>query len=62
MEIVDITLLGIDVTAIMLIIFTANFIAKEFSTGTIHFFSNYSFTSKVFCGETVTYSQVINSI
>src|SRR5699024_7560975 len=35
-EIIDITLLGIDVTAIMFIIFTANFISKEFSTGAIH--------------------------
>lgn len=35
-EVIDITLLGIDVTAIMLIIFTANFISKEFSTGAIH--------------------------
>src|SRR5699024_11520155 len=33
---IDITLLGIDVTAIMFIIFTANFISKEFSTGAIH--------------------------
>lgn len=36
MEIIDISLLGIDVTAIMLIIFTATFIAKEFSHGSIH--------------------------
>lgn len=35
-EMIDITLLGIDVTAIMFIIFTANFISKEFSTGAIH--------------------------
>src|SRR5690625_4799125 len=33
---IDISLLGIDVTAIMFIIFTANFISKEFSTGAIH--------------------------
>src|SRR5690625_3936886 len=36
MEVIDISLLGMDVTAIMLIIFTANFIAKEFSHGSIH--------------------------
>src|SRR5690625_1742828 len=36
MEVLDITLLGIDVTAIMLIIFTANVISKEFTTGSIH--------------------------
>lgn len=35
LEMLDITLLGIDVAAIMLIIFTANFIAKEFQTGSI---------------------------
>src|SRR5699024_11550497 len=35
-EMIDITLLGIDVTAIMFIIFTANFISKEFLTGAIH--------------------------
>ncbi len=35
-EVIDITLLGIDVTAIMLIIFAANFISKEFSTEAIH--------------------------
>src|SRR5690625_81412 len=35
-EVMDITLLGIDVTTIMLIIFTANFISKEFSTDAIH--------------------------
>src|SRR5699024_9635439 len=35
-EVLDITLLGIDVTAIMLIIFTANLISKEFTTGAIH--------------------------
>src|SRR5690625_2820805 len=35
-EMIDISLLGIDVTAIMFIIFTANFISKEFSTGAIH--------------------------
>lgn len=36
MEVLDITLLGIDVTAIMFIILTANFISKEFTTGSIH--------------------------
>lgn len=35
-EVLDISLLGIDVTAIMLIIFTAHFISKEFTTGAIH--------------------------
>lgn len=35
-EVLDITLLGIDVVAIMLIIFTAIFIAKEFTTGAIY--------------------------
>lgn len=35
-EVMDITLLGIDVTTIMLIIFIANFISKEFSTDAIH--------------------------
>src|SRR5690625_3875916 len=35
-EILDVTLLGIDAAAIMLIIFTASFIAKEFVTGSIH--------------------------
>lgn len=34
-EVLDITLLGIDVAAIMLIIFTANLISKEFATGAI---------------------------
>ena len=36
MEVIDISLLGMDVAAIMLIIFTAIFIAKEFSHGSIH--------------------------
>lgn len=36
LEVIDITLLGIDVTAIMLIIFTAVFISTEFSHGSIH--------------------------
>lgn len=35
-EVIDISLLGMDVAAIMLIIFTATFIAKEFSHGAIH--------------------------
>ena len=35
-EIMDITLLGIDVTTIMFIIFTAYFIANEFASGTIY--------------------------
>src|SRR5690625_2180051 len=36
MEVIDISLLGMDVAAIMLIIYTATFIAKEFSHGSIH--------------------------
>jgi len=36
MEVMDITLLGIDVTAIMLIVFIANVIVKEFTTSSIH--------------------------
>lgn len=36
MEVIDISLLGMDVAAIMLIIFTAFFISKEFSHGSIH--------------------------
>lgn len=36
MEVIDISLLGMDVAAIMLIIFTATFISKEFSHGSIH--------------------------
>lgn len=56
MEVMDITLLGIDVTAIMLIIFIANIIAKAFTTSSIHtalaitpsrqkyFFSTFLFT------------------
>lgn len=36
LEVMGVILLGIDVTAIMLIIFTAGFIAKEFSNGSIH--------------------------
>lgn len=35
-EVIDITLLGMDVASIMLIIFTATFISKEFSQGSIH--------------------------
>jgi len=36
MEIIDVTLLGMDVAAIMLIIFTAIFIKKDLSPGAIH--------------------------
>ncbi len=35
-EVMDITLLGIDVAAIMLIIFIANIVAKDFTTSSIH--------------------------
>lgn len=35
-EVIDITLLGMDVTAIMLIMFTANFIKKDLISGAIH--------------------------
>src|SRR5690625_4812989 len=35
LEVIEVILLGMDVTAIMLIIFTAGFIAKEFSNGSI---------------------------
>src|SRR5690625_7742797 len=36
MEIIDVTLLGMDVAAIILIIFTAIFVKKELSPGAIH--------------------------
>src|SRR5699024_5432725 len=35
-EILDISLLGMDVTAILLVIFTANFIARDFTTNAIY--------------------------
>lgn len=38
MEVMDVTLLGIDVAAIMLIVFSAQFVAKMFSTGSIQTF------------------------
>lgn len=36
MEVIDITLLGMDVAAIMLLIFTANFIKKDLTSGAVH--------------------------
>lgn len=35
-EVIDVTFLGIDAAAIMMILFTAIFTAKELSTGAIH--------------------------
>lgn len=36
MEVIDITLLGMDAAAIMLVIFTANYIKKDLTSGAVH--------------------------